>query len=136
MSQPVSASNDNDRVIVGEVVAPLAPLRDAGRPLQGAPVPDRTLADLLAEVILRGKSPQTRKAYRADLEDFLVWLLGRSVQLPAEPDVLRVDPRAAQAVNAALGAVQRVTEADINAYLRHLAGEGGDGMKPATINRR
>src|ERR687884_438590 len=67
-----------------------------------APLPDRTLADLLAEVILRGKSPQTRKAYRADLEDFLVWLLGRSVQLPAEPEVLRVDPQAAQAVNAAL----------------------------------
>ncbi|MDQ5853467.1 MAG: tyrosine-type recombinase/integrase [Chloroflexota bacterium] len=101
-----------------------------------APLPDRTLADLLAEVILRGKSPQTRKAYRADLEDFLVWLLGRSVHLPAEPDVLRLDPVAAQAVNAALAAVQRVTEADINAYLRHLAGEGGDGMQPATLNRR
>ena len=98
--------------------------------------PDRTLADLLAEVILRGKSPQTRKAYRADLEDFLVWVLGRSVHLPAEPDVLRLDPVAAQAVNAALAAVQRVTEADINAYLRHLAGEGGDGMQPATLNRR
>src|SRR5919199_2824824 len=63
-----------------------------------APLPPRTLADLLAEVILRGKSLQTRNAYRADLEDFLVWLLGRSVHLPAEPERLRVDPQAAQAV--------------------------------------
>ncbi len=106
-------------------------------PLQRDPrLPDRTLADLLAEVILRGKSPQTRKAYRADLEDFLVWLLGRSVQLPADPEVLRVDPHAAFVINAALVTVQRVTEGDINAYLRHLTADDGEGMKPATINRR
>lgn len=123
--------DDGQVEVINTALAPALPVQPPA-----APLPDRTLADLLAEVILRGTSPQTRKAYRADLEDFLVWLLGRSVHLPAEPEVLRVDPRAAQAVNAALAAVQHVTEADINAYLRHLAGEGGDGMKPATLNRR
>lgn len=123
MNQPVFASGDDDRVVLGEVVPPLAPLRDAPSSLQGTLLPNRTLADLLAEVILRGKSPQTRKAYHADLEDFLVWLLGRSVGLPADPEVLRADPQAAVAINAALGTVQRVTEGDINAYLRHLTAE-------------
>lgn len=128
----VPVSDDDEQVDV--VSTALATTHPAQPP--AVPLPVRTLADLLAEVILRGKSPQTRKAYRADLEDFLIWLLGRSVQLPVEPEVLRADPRAAQAVNAALGAVQGMTEADINSYLRHLAGEGGEGMKPATINRR
>ena len=99
-------------------------------------IPDRSLADLLAEVILRGKSPQTRKAYRADLEDFLVWLLGRTVNLPSDPETLRADLEAASAINAALTAVQQVTEGDINAYLRHLTSEREGGIKPATINRR
>ena len=101
-----------------------------------ARMPDRTLADLLAEVILRGKSPQTRKAYRADLEDFLVWLLGRSVNLPADPELLRADSGTAVLINTALATVQRVTEGDINAYLRHLTADRADGVKPATINRR
>src|SRR3954465_7260531 len=92
-------------------------------PHRASSVPDRTLADLLAEVILRGKSPQTRKAYRADLDDFLVWLLGHSVGLPADPEILRADPQAAIAINAGLSTVQRVTEGDINAYLRHLTAD-------------
>src|SRR5919199_4860708 len=121
-------------VLVERADGPSPRLQVADGPV--APLPPRTLADLLAEVILRGKSPQTRKAYRADLEDFLVWLLGRSVQLPADPEVLRADPGVAQRVNTALAMVQRVTEADINAYLGHLAGEDGAGLKPATLNRR
>ncbi len=116
-----------------EVINPSAPL--VLRPA-GAPLLERTLADLLTEVILRGKSPQTRKAYRTDLEDFLVWLLGHSVHLPAEPELLRANGPVARAVNTALSTVQRVTEADINAYLLHLAPDSTTGLKPATLNRR
>ena len=133
-----TTQGQEDHVNDGEHLEALSAALAGTRPLQPSPgsFPDRTLADLLAEVILRGKSPQTRKAYRTDLEDFLVWLLGRSVHLPADPELLRADPAAAHAVNAALGAVQGVTEGDINAYLRHLGGDSADGLKPATINRR
>lgn len=99
----------------------------------------RTLAALLAEVILRGRSSQTQKAYRADLEDFLVWVLGAAITLPADPERLRREPALAQAVNAALSQLQQVTEADIHAYLQHLAAPRDDrsaGLKPATLNRR
>lgn len=119
-----------------EVVRPSqrAPREEAPGPLP----PERTLADLLAEVILRGKSPQTRRAYRADLEDFLVWRLGGAIRLPADPDRLRTDREVATALQFALRSLQQVTEGDVNAYLRRLA--GGDGglkaLQPATINRR
>ncbi len=106
--------------------------------LPAAPAP-RTLADLLAEVILRGRSPQTRRAYRSDLDDFLVWLLGWAVTLPADPEALRSSPTVAQAVNVAMTRLAQVTEGDINAYVQHLAQarpDGTVGLKPATINRR
>src|SRR5690242_10272921 len=76
-------------------------------------LPRRTVADLIAEVILRGKSPKTRAAYRLDIMDFLTWLAGGTVTLPADPAVLRTDPAVAHAVNTTLTALQRVTEADI-----------------------
>lgn len=118
--------------------AAVAPPRRLPRAAAGPPLPDRTLADLLAEVILRGKSPQTRRAYRADLEDFLTWRLDGAVRLPADPDLLRTDRDVASALQFALHSLQQVTEGDINAYLRRLSG-GPDGLKalqPATINRR
>lgn len=97
------------------------------------PTQQRTLADLVAEVIGRGKSERTRLAYRADLADFLAWRLGRTVLLPNEPELLRTDIALAADVNAALAAILRVTEADISAYLRTLR---DSGAQPATINRR
>ena len=101
-----------------------------------APLPTRTVADLLAEVILRGRSPQTHRAYRADLGDFLVWLMDGAVTLPTEPDDLRRDTPASRSVNATLVRLQQVTEADINAYCQHLAPRAGVGLTPATVNRR
>ena len=59
-------------VAADSAIAIISPTATLAVQRPGAPLPDRTLADLLAEVILRGKSPQTRKAYRTDLEDFLV----------------------------------------------------------------
>lgn len=94
--------------------------------------PFRTLADLIAEVILRSRSEQTQRAYRVDLQDFLVWLK-EDITLPIDPDVLRTHPEHVARVQAALGRVQHVTEADINAYIRHLR---TGNLAPATIRRR
>jgi integrase len=108
----------------------------------GPAIPERTVADLIAEVILRGKSPRTRRAYRADLADFLSWLLGGLVQIPASTDELRQNTSASRALNAALGRLQVVTEGDISAYRQHLAepatapGQPARRRAPATINRR
>ncbi len=118
------------------VPAPSGGIATAGR---SAPaLPERTLADLLAEVILRGKSPQTRRAYRADLEDFLIWRLGGPLRLPADPEALRADPAVGAALQAALQSLQLMTEGDIAAYLRRLGGDGPGArpLQPATINRR
>lgn len=125
-------TEDGDGVVVGEVVQPLALVRGTRIP----PQRDRTLADLIAEVILRGKSPRTRAAYRSDLQDFLVWLLGRSVELPTDPTRLQGDPVLADHVNAALAALQQVAEGDVQSYLRHLIPGSAEGLKPATVNRR
>ncbi len=120
-----------DTTLVPTVSAPVDVIHPA-RPLPlRPPLPHRTLADLLAEVILRGKSPQTRRAYRNDLQDFLIYL-GQDVALPDDPEVLRATSALAARVDAALHRLQQVTEADINAYLRHLAQD----LKPATISRR
>ncbi|HEX6293051.1 MAG TPA: tyrosine-type recombinase/integrase [Herpetosiphonaceae bacterium] len=94
-------------------------------------LPPRTLADVLAEVILRGRSEQTRRAYRSDLQDFLVYL-GIAVTLPADPEHLQTSPDLTRQIQAALTRIQQVTEADISAYIRHLA----VGLQPATISRR
>jgi site-specific recombinase XerD len=101
--------------------------------------PPRTVADLIAEVILRGKSAKTRAAYRADLADFLTWLIGRGVSLPVEVADLRRDTPASHAVNATLMRLQQVSEADIHAYMAHLRPShpaADDGLAPATRNRR
>lgn len=118
------------------VPSPSGGLPPVGRSVPA--LPERTLADLLAEVILRGKSPQTRRAYRADLEDFLIWRLGGPLRLPADPEALRADPAIGAALQTALGSLQLVTEGDIAAYLRRLGGgeAGARPLQPATINRR
>jgi integrase/recombinase XerD len=139
VARDTSDTDDTDAVVYGEVLQPLVPSPNAVPREYSPPQPDRTLADLLAEVILRGRSPQTQRAYRADLEDFLIWLLKQAVMLPADPDVLRRDPAVAQAVNRALTHLAQVTEGDINAYLQHLLAprdDGSPGLKPATLNRR
>src|SRR6266542_5290794 len=104
-----------------------------GEPLQHAPaIPVRTVADLISEVILRGRSERTRLAYRVDLHDFLCWLLGREVTIPIDLADLPPNAPAALALNATMAALQQVNEGTINAYLNHLRGD----LKPSTINRR
>lgn len=109
----------------GEAIIELVP------PLPHPTIPHRTLADVLAEVILRGRSEQTRRAYRSDLQDFLTYL-GHDVSLPSETDVLQHDSTLVRDLQAALTRIQQVTEGDISAYIRHLS----TGLKPATISRR
>ncbi len=122
----------DDTASVAIVASPAAFTARTARPA----MPVRTLGDLLAEVILRGKSPETRRAYRADLEDFLTWLLGGAVALPAEPENLR-GGAADAGLALALDALRGVTEGDLAAYLRHLGdGAGGRALAPATIGRR
>jgi integrase len=95
-------------------------------------MPVRTVADLVSEVILRGRSERTRTAYRVDLHDFLLWLLGHEVTIPFDLADLPPDAPPALALNATMAALQQVSEGTINAYLNHLRG----GLKPSTINRR
>ena len=122
------------------VVERVEPLPLARRPQPG--LPTRTLADLIAEVILGGKSPKTRMAYRSDLDDFLAWLLGWAVNLPADPQHLRNDAQLATAVNAALQRLLTVTEGDIKRYLDTLRqhatprSKRSPQLSEATINRR
>src|SRR5262245_34631186 len=92
---------------------PLAPLTP--------PLPERTVADLIAEVILRGKSERTRRAYRADMVDFFVWLVGGDVLIPLDTNDLRRDTSASRQLNTTLQRLQAVTEGDINAYRQSLA---------------
>lgn len=106
--------------------------RGEERPLQRPAVPVRTVADLIAEVILRGRSERTRTAYRVDLHDFLFWLLGREIIIPIDLANLPFDAPAALALNATMTSLQQVSEGTINNYLKHLRG----GLKPSTINRR
>lgn len=95
-------------------------------------MPVRTVADLISEVILRGRSERTQTAYRVNLHDFLFWLLGREVTIPIDLADLPPNAPAAVALNAAMAALQQVSEGTINGYLNHLRG----GLKPSTINRR
>ncbi|GAC1364424.1 MAG: site-specific tyrosine recombinase XerD [Herpetosiphon sp.] len=76
------------------------------------------------EVIQHGKSAQTRRAYRSDIEDWLCFLLGRSLHL---------EPGNEPLINAALARIQQVTERDVTAYRAHLL---AGNLAPATVNRR
>ena len=95
-------------------------------------MPFRTVADLIGEVILRGRSERTRTAYRVDLNDFLFWLVGHEVTIPIDLAELPANAPPTLALNATMAALQQVSEGTINSYLNHLRG----GLKPATINRR
>jgi site-specific recombinase XerD len=101
-------------------------------PTRTPALPTRTVADLIGEVILRGRSERTMVAYRVDLRDFLLWLLGREVAIP--PDLAQLPSTApeALALNATMASLQQVSEGTINRYLTHLRA----GLKPSTINRR
>src|SRR5436190_22820015 len=123
MSMPPSASQ--------ELVPALDPQRNDRLSREPA-MPLRTVADLISEVILRGRSERTRIAYRVDLHDFLFWLVGREVTIPIDLAELPPNAPTALALNATMAALQQVSEGTINRYLKHLRG----GLKPATINRR
>jgi len=105
---------------------------DSDRLSYAPAMPVRTVADLISEVILRGRSERTRIAYRVDLHDFLFWLIGREVTIPIDLADLPASAPAALALNATMAALQQVSEGTINSYLNHLRG----GLKPSTINRR
>ena len=108
--------------------------------------PRRTVATLIAEVIARGRSPQTKRAYAGDLDDFLTWWLHRlgqpyrSRSVRADPDVMTGDTALAARLDSTLQALQLVTEGDIQRYLEFLEGTRGRDDQPlhapATLNRR
>ena len=108
--------------------------------------PRRTVATLIAEVIARGRSPQTKRAYAADLDDFLTWWLGqvgqpyRSRSVRADPVAMLGDDLLAAHLDSTLQALQLVTEGQIQQYLDHLEGRQHPGdppaHAPATLNRR
>ncbi len=114
-----------------ELIPPFAP-HGSDRLSHDPTMPVRTVADLISEVILRGRSEQTRTAYRVDLHDFLFWLLGREITIPSDLADLPATAPAALALNATMKVLQQVSEGSINNYLNHLR----DGLKPSTINRR
>ncbi len=108
--------------------------------------PQRTVASLIAEVIARGRSPQTKRAYAGDLDDFLTWWLHRVGQpyqtrsVRADPDAMLADAILAAHLDSTLQALQLVTERDIQQYLTHLEGTRGPDDQPlhapTTLNRR
>src|SRR4051812_38072377 len=101
----------------------LVPARDlhGSDRLSHAPaLPVRTVADLISEVILRGRSERTRTAYRVDLHDFLFWLNGHEVTIPIDLAELPANAPTALALNATMAALQQVSEGTINRYLNHL----------------
>ena len=108
--------------------------------------PRRTVASLITEVIARGRSPQTKRAYAGDLDDFLTWWLhqvGQPYQtrsVRADPDEMTDDALVAAHLDSTLQALQLVTERDIQQYLTHLEGTRGPDDQPlhapTTLNRR
>ncbi len=108
--------------------------------------PRRTVASLIAEVIARGRSPQTKRAYAGDLDDFFTWWLQqvgqsyRSRSVCADPDAMTGNTAVAAHLDSTLHALQLVTEGDIQRYLEFLEGKRGPDDQPlhapATLNRR
>jgi hypothetical protein len=108
--------------------------------------PRRTVASLIAEVIARSRSPQTKRAYAGDLDDFLTWWLGKVDQpyqtrsVRANSDEMTADAILAAHLDSTLQALQLVTEGQIQQYLDHLEGWQQPGAPPAhasaTLNRR
>lgn len=107
-----------------------------GEPL-AAPATQRTLAELLAEVIAHGRSVETRRAYRSDLQDFLDWRVGleQSAELPHEVEAY-LESGARDRINQMLRTVCATTELDIRRYLAHLQPSRGEALSDATISRR
>ncbi len=110
------------------------------------PMPQHTVASLIAEVIARGRSPQTKRAYAGDLDDFLCWWLAQ-VGVPYRSHSVRADvlemvanTTVAAHLDSTLRALQMVTEGHIQQYLHHLEGDRSPNddplHAPATINRR
>lgn len=106
----------------------------------------RTVASLIAEVIARGRSPQTKRAYAGDLDDFLTWWLGQlgqhycSRSVRADPNAMLTDTGLAAHLDSMLQALQLVTEGNIQQYLAHLEGTLSPNdpplHAPTTLNRR
>ncbi|KAB8139731.1 tyrosine-type recombinase/integrase [Chloroflexia bacterium SDU3-3] len=113
---------------------PPTPLAPAPAALAEAPLPVRSVADLVSEVILRGKSAKTKAAYRADLEHFLAWRCGPEVTIPVALDALRPATPARARLDATMQVLQQTSEADIHRYRDHVLHDLG--MTPSSWNRR
>jgi integrase/recombinase XerC len=93
------------------------PVVVAGAP-PGPPAPVESPAARLLAAFLSGRSPQTLKAYAADLADFAAWAGAGS---------------AAEACGQLLQAPHGAANGAALAYRAHLLGRG---LAPATVNRR
>lgn len=116
----------------------VTPAREALALPDPTPVP-RALAELLGEVIGRGRSANTRRAYAADLTDFFTYLLGAEADVKLPVSEAAVDHDAALRSWAAplLHQLTRIHESDINAYIAHLSPSAEHaGLAAATIARR
>jgi site-specific recombinase XerD len=139
MAEHGSGTDEREQVSTALDVLPTAAV------VTGPQLP-RTVASLIAEVIARGWSPQTKRADAGDLDDFLTWWLHRvghpyrSHSVRADPDAMTADGRVAAHLDSTLQALQLVTERDIQQYLHHLEGTVGPNDQPlhapATLNRR
>jgi site-specific recombinase XerD len=126
---------NDDTPTSAAIVAP--PSRAAILP-DPTPAP-RALAELLAEVISRGRSENTRRAYAADLTDFITYLLGpeANVKIPVSDAAAAHDAALRSWAAPLLYRLTRVQESDINAYIAHLAPRADKaGLAAATISRR
>jgi len=96
-----------------------------------APVNHRALArpdaDFLRSAIAGQLSPQTRRAYAADVAQFLNWLTGQALA-----------PQDWQARPDSLDVLRQVKRADVIAFRAWLAGRDGEGKgyAPLTVNRK
>jgi integrase/recombinase XerD len=134
-------SDEHDLIPVADsptaavIVAPAT-----GTPVLPDPTPaPRALADLLAEVISRGRSANTRRAYASDLSDFFTYLLGpeATVKIPVSDSASDHDAALHSWATPLLYRLTRVQESDINAYIAFLTpGPDKEGLAAATIARR
>lgn len=119
-------------------VVVVTPAREALALPDPTPV-SRALAELLGEVIGRGRSANTRRAYAADLTDFFIYLLGAEadVRLPVSESAADHDDALRSWAAPLLHRLTRVHESDINAYIAHLSpSPERAGLAAATIARR
>ncbi|NTU85329.1 MAG: tyrosine-type recombinase/integrase [Chloroflexales bacterium] len=134
-------SGEHDLIPVADSpTAALIVVPATGTPVLPDPTPaPRALAELLAEVISRGRSENTRRAYASDLTDFFTYLLGpeADVKIPVSGSAAEHDAALHAWATPLLYRLTRAQESDINAYIAFLTpGPNKEGLAAATIARR